>query len=523
MKFCMHCGTKIADESQFCSFCGHSCAVQGVPVAPPAEPQPVAPVQAVPVQPQPVAPVQAVPVQPQPVAPVQAPPVQPQPVAPVQAPPVQPQPISPVQTPPVPPQEPVYQQPVNPQGGYYAQGGNPQDGYYAQGTNPQGNPQGGYYAPGGNPQGGYYGQPWNGAPNNGQQAATAPSGENLFNMITGSVNRMTGGTGGTVRPPLRKIFSKVFVKHSRAEAEEIFICGTAKTTPVLSNSDTAWPQPWLYTRILLAFAAAFFMMYICGQNLQNENALPGVIFLGAFMVPIATFVFFFELNTPKNVSFFTALKIFMVGGCASLLLSLFLFEIVQVRELDYMGAILVGIVEEVGKLGIVAFFIFREKNAKYTVNGLLIGAAVGAGFAAFESAGYAFRSLIAGGYTAMIDNIFLRGVLAPGGHVVWAAMTGYAIMLVKGDAPFSLNFLGKAKFWKIFWIPITLHAIWDMPIDFLTNIYFVHIVLCLVSWVIIFIIINNCLNQIGQVLQRQEAAPAQQPMPDQQEPVSVQQ
>ncbi len=497
MKFCMHCGTKIADESQFCSFCGHSCAVQGVPVAPPAEPQPVAPVQAVPVQPQPV--------------------------APVQAPPVQPQPINPVQTPPVPQQEPVHQQPVNPQGGYYAQGNNPQDGYYAQGTNPQGNPQGGYYAQGGNPQGGYYGQPWNGAPNNGQQAAPAPSGENLFNMITGSVNRMTGGTGGTVRPPLRKIFSKVFVKHSRAEAEEIFICGTAKTTPVLSNSDTAWPQPWLYTRILLAFAAAFFMMYICGQNLQNENALPGVIFLGAFMVPIATFVFFFELNTPKNVSFFTALKIFMVGGCASLLLSLFLFEIVQVRELDYMGAILVGIVEEVGKLGIVAFFIFREKNAKYTVNGLLIGAAVGAGFAAFESAGYAFRSLIAGGYTAMIDNIFLRGVLAPGGHVVWAAMTGYAIMLVKGDAPFSLNFLGKANFWKIFWIPITLHAIWDMPIDFLTNIYFVHIVLCLVSWVIIFIIINNCLNQIGQVLQRQEAAPAQQPMPDQQKPVSVQQ
>lgn len=482
MKFCMHCGTKIADESQFCSFCGHSCAVQGVPVAPPVEPQPIAPVQASPVQPQPVAPVQAAPVQPQPVAPVQ--------------------------TPPVPPQEPVYQQPVNPQGGYYAQGTNPQGGYYAQGTNPQG---------------GYYGQPWNGAPNNGQQAAPAPSGENLFHMITGSVNRMTGGTGGTVRPPLRKIFSKVFVKHSRAEAEEIFICGTAKTTPVLSNSDTAWPQPWLYTRILLAFAAAFFMMHLCCENFQNATAYPSVIILGSFMVPIATFVFFFELNTPKNVSFFTALKIFMVGGCASLLLTTFLFEIVQVKQLDYMGAILVGIVEELSKMGIVAYFVFREKNAKYTVNGLLIGAAVGAGFASFESAGYALGSLLEGGYSAMINNIFLRGVLAPGGHVVWAAMTGYAIMLVKGDAPLSLNFLSKANFWKIFWIPITLHAIWDMPIDFLSNIYFIYIVLCLVSWVIIFIIINNCLTQIGQVLQRQEAAPVQQTMPVQQESASVQQ
>ena len=342
-------------------------------------------------------------------------------------------------------------------------------------------------------------------------------------MITGSVNRMTGGTGGTVRPPLRKIFSKVFVKHSRAEAEEIFVCGTAKTTPVLSNSGTAWPQPWLYTRILLAFVAAFFMMHLCCENFQNMNAYPGVIFLGAFMVPIATFVFFFELNTPRNISFFTALKIFMVGGCASLLLTTFLFEIVQVKELDYMGAILVGVVEELSKLGIVAYFVFREKSAKYTVNGLLIGAAVGAGFAAFESAGYAFGSLLGGGYSAMINNIFLRGVLAPGGHVVWAAMTGYAVVLVKGDAPFSLNFLGKANFWKIFWIPITLHAIWDMPIEFLNNIYFVHIVLCIVSWVVIFIIINNCLNQIGQVLQRQEAAPMQQSMPVQPESVSVQQ
>ena len=336
----------------------------------------------------------------------------------------------------------------------------------------------------------------------------APAGnvqnENLFDKLTGAVNHFTGGSGA-VRPPFRKLFGQIFTKHSRQEAEEIFVCGTAATTPVLSVSNTAWPQPWLFSRILLAFASAFLMLHLCCESFQNLNAYPGTIILGSFMVPVATFVFFFELNTPKNVSFFTAMKIFLVGGCASLLFTLLLFDLFPVEEMDYLGAILVGVIEEVGKLGIVAFFIHQEKDAKYTINGLLIGAAVGAGFAAFESAGYAFQILLNSGYTEMIDNIFLRGVLAPGGHVVWAAMTGYAIMLVKGDSPLSMNFLSNSSFWKIFWIPIALHAVWDMPIPFGSEIALVQILLCVLSWIIIFVIINNCLSQLEANLNKKAA------------------
>lgn len=339
------------------------------------------------------------------------------------------------------------------------------------------------------------------------QAAEVQNG-NLFDKFTGAVNHITGGSGA-VRPPLRTLFGQIFVKHSRQEAEEIFACGTAATTPVLSVNNTVWPQPWLFSRILLAFAAAFVMLHLCCESFQNLNAYPGTIILGSFMVPVATFVFFFELNTPKNVSFFTAMKIFLVGGCASLLLTLLLFDLFPVDEMDYLGAILVGIIEELGKLGIVAFFICQEKDAKYTVNGLLIGAAVGAGFAAFESAGYAFQILLNYGYSEMIDNIFLRAVLAPGGHVVWAAMSGYAIMLIKGDQPFSLSFLSNGGFWKIFWMPVALHSVWDMPISFGSEIALVQIVLCVLSWIIIFVIINNCLTQLGNILQKQAVEDSQ--------------
>ena len=335
-----------------------------------------------------------------------------------------------------------------------------------------------------------------------QQPQQKPS-QSFFDWLTGKVNHFAGGEGA-VRLPIQELFSETFRKHTQEEAEEIFACGTLKTTPRLDASSTVWPKPWLYGRILVAFAIAFLMLHVCCYSFDNLNAYPGVIMLGSFMVPVSVMVFFFELNTPRNISFYTLLKVFLVGGCASLLFTLFLFELFPVGELDYAGATMVGIIEELGKLGIVAYFLNKEKNAKYHINGLLIGAAVGAGFAAFESAGYAFRQLLAVGYDGMLDVIFLRAILAPGGHVVWAAMGGYAIMLVRKYAgPSPTGFLSQSRFWQIFWMPIAMHAVWDMPIDFGTEYCLVQILLVVLSWVVIFVFINNSLSQLGRVLRRE--------------------
>ena len=325
----------------------------------------------------------------------------------------------------------------------------------------------------------------------------------LLDWLTGKVNQFAGGQGA-VRPPLHHLFSETFQKHTQEEAEEIFACGSPKTTPRLSSGDTLWPKPWLYARILVALAAAYLMLYICCTNFQNIKALPGALVLGSFMVPASVMVFFFELNTPKNVSFYTVLKVFLVGGCASLLLTLIFYEIIPVGEMDYTGAILVSIIEELGKLGIVAWFLSKEKNAKYHINGLLIGAAVGAGFAAFESAGYALESFIVGGYEGMMDNIFLRGVLAPGGHVVWAAMSGYAIMVVKKfTGPNPMGFLSQSRFWAIFWMPVAMHAVWDMPITIGAEIYLSQVLMVVMSWIVIFVLIANSLAQLGRLLRNE--------------------
>jgi RsiW-degrading membrane proteinase PrsW (M82 family) len=69
-----------------------------------------------------------------------------------------------------------------------------------------------------------------------------------------------------------------------------------------------------------------------------------------------------------------------------------------------------------------------------TRDGIVLGGAVGFGFAALESSGYALASLfvVQGGHIALslssvVFTELVRGVLAPFGHGLWAAVLGGVI------------------------------------------------------------------------------------------------
>ena len=347
------------------------------------------------------------------------------------------------------------------------------------------------------------GTPCNGTAQTAQQPQNE---ETLSQVLSNSVNNLTGGKA-VKRPPLGTLFAQTFKSHSREESETIFACGTPSTTPRLTSAQTAWPQPWLWARVLVAFGIAFLLMALCVETFENGNAYPGVILFGSFMMPVAVMIFCFELNTPKNISFYNVLKIFLVGGAASLLVTCILYEIIEVGELDYAGACLVSFIEETAKVVITAFFLYREKDAKYYVNGLLIGAAVGAGFGALESAGYAFRVLLADGTDRMMDVIWLRAYLAPGMHVAWAALTGYGISLALKGGTFSATFLSKAAFWKVAAIALVLHAVWDMPIELGGEIPVVQLILTVLAWVALFACIGNSLTQLTELVAQNTEEP----------------
>ena len=160
----------------------------------------------------------------------------------------------------------------------------------------------------------------------------------------------------------------------------------------------------------------------------------------------------------------------------------------------YTGALLIGLVEEVAKAVIVAVFLFKSKKSNYILDGLLIGAAVGAGFAAFETAGYILKFGLNSGLQAMLEIIKLRGFLAPGGHVAWAAIEGAALMYVKGFDKLDKKHLNDKRFLLICLIPVVLHGIWDMPIE--APYYLIQIIMTVLAWLVIVYFINLGLKQI---------------------------
>jgi RsiW-degrading membrane proteinase PrsW (M82 family) len=157
---------------------------------------------------------------------------------------------------------------------------------------------------------------------------------------------------------------------------------------------------------------------------------------------------------------------------------------------QWLGASLAGLVEEPAKL-LTLGIVINNPRYRYTLNGVLLGAAVGTGFAAFESAGYAFRAGLEGGTLLMREVIVSRGLLAPLAHIVWTAMAAGALWRVKRAARFQWRMLGDADFLRVFSMAVTLHMTWDVspgPVVFL--------LVGLVGWFMVASLIQEGLQEI---------------------------
>ena len=349
---------------------------------------------------------------------------------------------------------------------------------------------------------------------NEQSAKTESKGKS--DSLLGRLNSYFGNTD-TSTLNWKHLFSDVFRSHCFDEAENIFICGTKSTTPSTENVSSTWPRPWLYSRIFVAMLTAFVLLYVCCSHFSNWLAYPGLLIVGAFTVPVVTVILFMEVNAFRNISFHKVLGIVTIGGCASLVATLFLFDLDLVdSELGTLwGGMMTGLIEETGKAMIVYIVIKRLNIGFNILPALLVGASVGAGFAAFESAGYAFLPLYKQAqYIAVFsaqkgmpymldlqtvleestDNIILRGYLAPGGHVAWAAISGAAIVIAaKARGVLSMDVFKSKDFWRIFIIPIVLHGLWDTP--FVESMLW-YIMLIASVWVVVLILIDMGLKQV---------------------------
>jgi protease PrsW len=202
----------------------------------------------------------------------------------------------------------------------------------------------------------------------------------------------------------------------------------------------------------------------------------------------------------------------------------------RLSTFGWLGDPAAGIEEEVVKLAAV-IIVARNVKHKYILNGIVFGAAIGCGFAVFETAGYSFYKGYLLGYMAtllqhtdvfskiksvddlmgviaevskyayprMFDIIASRSYLAPFGHVAWTAIAAGALWRVKGANPFSLRMLIEPSFLRTFSVPVVLHMLWDTDLiqgrDVITRNALLLLLGC-IAWYVAFLLVQQGLRQI---------------------------
>jgi len=181
------------------------------------------------------------------------------------------------------------------------------------------------------------------------------------------------------------------------------------------------------------------------------------------------------------------------GGMASLALTHFGNRMADLR---WLGAMSAGIVEESAKL-LTVILLARQTRHKYILNGLLFGAAVGAGFEVFEIAGYAFdRVMQTRALWVMEEEIHMRAFTAPFGHAAWTAIAAAAFWRVKGGRRFSMTMFFDGGFWRAFAIPVALHMFYNSPIP--SPFYLKEAIVAVVSWFTILGLVQQGLRQVRE-------------------------
>lgn len=326
----------------------------------------------------------------------------------------------------------------------------------------------------------------------------------------------------------KDIFSEYRKPHSKKDMDYMLLSGSS-----LINYDEAtmfqrWRKPWLFWRVLIIGLIATLAVYaveLLTISLYGACAYSALnllfIIVPPMVTPVALMVFFWELNIPRNISIYQLAVCFAGGG----LLSIF-FTVVFNYTLGDGPAYLAPMTEEPAKL--ITAILFTNMVAKkthikiYGVTGLCVGAAVGAGFGAFESAQYAFNYLYQASRGTLYvtqesvwgvfwNSHFLRSILAVGGHTLYCAPYAAAVALHCKHRQICMGDLNNSDFYRTFLISCFVHFLWNGGMGLMENLaimtynmglgllgqYLGLGALCIVTWISTLQITQKCLHQMS--------------------------
>jgi RsiW-degrading membrane proteinase PrsW (M82 family) len=217
------------------------------------------------------------------------------------------------------------------------------------------------------------------------------------------------------------------------------------------------PRRGAWWRLLLGGLLLYIAGVVVLALTENPNLFPTVVLLGNLLVPVAYVAFFYQRRHLSDLSLPTTAAAFFWGGVLGTFAAAVL-EPIFITELDPVTALVVGAIEEFAKmLGVLVVARSRRHDAE--IDGLILGAAAGMGFAALESNGYAFTAFLAsqGSLSTTVAITLLRGVLAPVGHGTWTAILAAVLFREGAGTRFRLN---RAVIGAYVTVAV-LHGLWD--------------------------------------------------------------
>lgn len=276
------------------------------------------------------------------------------------------------------------------------------------------------------------------------------------------------------------IFSDVTRRHTAEETSSVFISGTSLTTPKEDEMLSGWIKPFLFARFFVMAAAMLLLVFILGSVLDYSGAYYLLMVGIPFIVPLTILLLVWEMNVPRNISLYEVIQIVAIGGILSIIAAVIGFRFDTTET-----AVWAGLVEEPAKL-LVIYLLLRRKNYTYALNGILLGVAVGTGFAIMESLIYTWSNFYNGvilgvnlvladkasesiiwsmGVYQGLGTALVRAITAISGHGIYAGLYGGALVKVKGTEEVQVTHLLKFDFLKYFAISILLHALHNLGPD----------------------------------------------------------
>ena len=305
----------------------------------------------------------------------------------------------------------------------------------------------------------------------------------------------------------KDIFSECRKKHSKKELEYALQAGTSFNTATESDMLAKWQKPWMFYPLLkggvvlwvFIYLLYFIILAISGPSNSLHNM---TIIIPPMIMPMIILFFLWELNIPKNISVYELLAYFLIGGFLTFGVTSIMLAIIPSGP-GIFSASYAAFREEPAKLIpaviFMIYFMNGRKKKLYGITGLVIGAAVGAGFGIFESISYAFNSS-GSGIQGIVINQVMRGVFSLGGHILYAAPYSAALALaVRKKGKLTWSCFADRDFLITFISAVVLHFIWNASFGGVFLMYAKYIIIIVVLWLILLYILRKCLNEMVSI------------------------